>query len=697
MSPLIDDYKQDSRFDSRVIGKCPVINISVSGINLACLVDTGSMVSTVTESFYRKFIEPLGTLLIQNSFIQLKAANGLEIPYIGYIEVDVHYHGNILKQRGLLIVKDSTDDSTQKRKEAVPGVIGMNIISECRDMLSTCQNTGDLNEVFAENSVFDNKSIHGFARVKGTFSVRIPANTAIVVECTGPHIDGDVIVDPLTNGGHLHRNFRTVPTCVTVSKGKLWARVANIGDEDIYVKPRTMIGTVSKCDVENKNSSIGFNRVGSVEEVFIQKCEVYEISSSDDEFTLPEDIHQLDCSDKDKALITSLFRKYSDVFSKNDDDIGCTDTVQHRIRLTDNAPVSQQYRRIPPSQFEEVKQHIRKLLENGVIRESTSPFASPIVLVRKKDNSLRLCVDYRKLNEKTIKDKFPLPRVEETFDVLHGSSIFSTLDLTSGYNQIEISEEDIQKTAFTTPFGLYEYTRMPFGLTNAPATFQRLMQHCFREEVFNTLLVFLDDIIVFSKTLSENVHRLDKVFSILRQHGLKLKMKKCRFFKSSVKYLGHVVSENGISTDEDKIKCIVDWKIPENVKEVKSFLGFAGYYRRFIRHFSQIAEPLLEIAKKNAKHPKTTFGDKWTTECQDSFQKLKSLLSSAPLLGYADFTSPFILETDASSQGLGAVLSQVQNGRTVVIAYASRSLRPNEKSSKTMSSLKLNFLLLSGV
>lgn len=171
-------------------------------------------------------------------------------------------------------------------------------------------------------------------------------------------------------------------------------------------------------------------------------------------------------------------------------------------------------------------------------------------------------------------------------------------------------------------------------------------------------------------------------------------MKKCRFLKPSVKYLGHVVSENGIGTDEDKIKCIVNWKISENVKEVKSFLGFAGYYRRFIRHFSLIAEPLLEIAKKNAKHPKTAFGAKWTSECQDSFQKLKSLLSSAPLLGYADFTSPFILETDASSQGLGAVLSQVQNGRTVVIAYASRSLRPNEKSSKTMSSLKLELLAL---
>lgn len=155
-------------------------------------------------------------------------------------------------------MRDSTDDSTRKRKEAVPGVIGMNIISECRDMLSSCESAvdEDLNEVFAENSVFDNRYIHGFARVKGTCSVRIPANTAIVVECLGQQIDGDVIVDPLTNGGHLHHNFRTVPTCVTVSKGKLWARVTNIGDEDIYLKPRTMIGNVSKCDVENKNSSI---------------------------------------------------------------------------------------------------------------------------------------------------------------------------------------------------------------------------------------------------------------------------------------------------------------------------------------------------------------------------------------------------------------------------------------------------------
>ena len=329
-----------------------------------------------------------------------------------------------------------------------------------------------------------------------------------------------------------------------------------------------------------------------------------------------------------------------------------------------------------------------------MIRESTSPFASPIVLVRKKDNSLRLCVDYRRLNAKTIRDQFPLPRVEQTFDVLHGSTMFSTMDLTSGYNQIAVADEDREKTAFTTPFGLYEFNRMSFGLTNAPATFQRLMQHCFRDEVFDILLIFLDDIIVYSRTLAEHIERLDKVFTILRNHGLKLKMRKCSFFQSSVKYLGHVVSKNGISTDDEKIKCIVNWKVPETVKEVKSFLGFAGYYRRFIQNFSQIAQPLLEISQMNAKHPKTMFGDKWTVKCQESFDRLKELLSSTPLLGYADFTLPFIVETDACASGLGAVLSQVQNGRTVVIAYASRTLRPNERSAKHMSSLKLELLAL---
>ena len=630
--------------------------------------------------------------------LQLKAANGLTIPYIGYVEFDVKYCGNVLKQRGFLIVKDATDEFTRKRKEAVPGILGMNVLNLCRDILSNSDvpTDGILSEVFAKTTECDRKSIHGFARLSGTVPIRIPANTVVVLCCTGPNIDGDIVVNPLTNGAHLHRNFKTVYTCTNIVGGQMCVRAANVGDEDIFIKPRTRIGTVSRCEIESEDSKIEFQSVGNVEEIRIHELQSEEVvvTSSEQEFEIPADIYHLDCSMEEKELITSLFQKHKNVFSKDDDDIGCTDTIKHQIRLVDSKPISQQYRRIPPSQLDEVKQHIRKLLKNNVIRESTSPFASPIVLVRKKDNSLRLCVDYRKLNDKTIKDKFPLPRVEETFDVLHGSVMFSTMDLTSGYNQIALSEEDKEKTAFTTPFGLYEFNRMPFGLTNAPATFQRLMQHCFREEVFNILLVFLDDIIVYSKTLQEHIKRLDRVFTILKQHGLKLKMKKCTFFKPSVKYLGHVVSKNGISTDEEKIKCITNWKVPETVKEVKSFLGFAGYYRRFIRHFSQIAAPLLEISKNNMKHPKTKFGDKWSKQCQDSFEELKKVLSTAPLLGYADFTLPFVVETDASAHGLGAVLSQNQNGRVVVIAYASRSLRPNERTAKNMSSLKLELLAL---
>ena len=214
------------------------------------------------------------------------------------------------------------------------------------------------------------------------------------------------------------------------------------------------------------------------------------------------------------------------------------------------------YRRIPPNQFQEVKQHIRELLQRDMIRESTSAYASPMVIVRKKNNEIRLCVDYRRLNKKTVRDAFPLPRVEESFDCLNGSKYFSTIDLSAGYNQVAVEESDKHKTAFTSPFGLYEYNRLPFGLCNGPATFQRLMQHCFRDEVFQLLLVFLDDIIVYSSTIDQQIQRLEIVVRRLRQHGLKLKQRKCDFFKKEVHYLGHIVSENGISTDPEKVNAV---------------------------------------------------------------------------------------------------------------------------------------------
>ena len=232
------------------------------------------------------------------------------------------------------------------------------------------------------------------------------------------------------------------------------------------------------------------------------------------------------------------------------------------------------------------------MLANDIIRPSSSPYGSPILLVKKKDSDYRFCVDYRKLNDNTVKDRYPLPRIDETIDTLHGAKYFSTLDLASGYWQIELDEESKPKTAFTTEFGHFEFNRMPFGLQNAPSSFQRLMNYVFREELNVFVLVYLDDIIVFSRTLEEHFRNLETVFQRLREAGLKLKLKKCSFVKNSVPYLGHIVSAEGLATDPKKISAMTNFPPPKNVKQLQTFLGLTNYYRRFVPNFCTSRSPV---------------------------------------------------------------------------------------------------------
>ena len=286
----------------------------------------------------------------------------------------------------------------------------------------------------------------------------------------------------------------------------------------------------------------------------------------------------------------------TDIFAKTDLDLGKCNTIKHAIKITDPHPFKERYRRIPPHLFDEVKKHLQEMIEVGAIRKSFSPWASAVVLVRKKDGGLQFCIDFRKLNNRTIKDGYSLPRIEDTLDCLHGAVWFSTLDLKSGYWQVELEEEAKPLTAFTVgPLGFWECEHMPFGLTNAPATIQRLMEFCLGELHLNWCIIYLDDIIVFSRTPEEHVHRLKAVFEKLRAAGLKLKPSKCEFFKQEIKYLGHVVSKEGVSTDPDKIKSVTEWPQPTTLTEVRSFLGFVSYYRRFIPNFSTIAKPLNKL------------------------------------------------------------------------------------------------------
>lgn len=376
---------------------------------------------------------------------------------------------------------------------------------------------------------------------------------------------------------------------------------------------------------------------------------------------------------KQKQRANRLFQKYCCLFFGEGDKNGRTNVIRHRINTGNVGPIRQRPRRLPLAKRKEVDELISDMRQDDVIEPSGSPWCSPVVLVKKKDGTTRFCVDYRKLNDITIKDSYPLPRIDDTLDTLSGSVWFSALDLKSGYWQVEIEDKDKEKTAFSVGNGLWQFKVMPFGLCNAPATFERLMEYVLRGLHWKICLLYLDDIIVMGKNFNDHVQNLEGVFKRLRLAGLKVNPKKCEFFKHEVKYLGHKVTSNGVQTDENKIKAVKDWIKPNNIKELRSFLGFCTYYRRFVPGFATLASPLHDLTCSQKEFI-------WEEEQEDAFQKLKEALCSAPILSYPVPGVQFILDTDASASGIGSVLSQILNGEEKVIAYYSTRLSKAERN-----------------
>lgn len=563
-----------------------------------------------------------------DELLHVEGAAGQSVPYLGYVETTVAFPEDFLGSKFViqtlaLVVPDIR-----------PGfptsvLIGMNTLEALYKQFSssdssTFQPSGHGYKVVLQTLQLTHKTNSGdhigLVTLCSKTPVLIPASRTVVVE-------GSAKVSALTTcqSAIIQHPDSGLPGGLCVSSclvdlpshspHKVPVVMTNESEQDIFIPPFSVIADLDtyECTISDHHA------VSKPSESLMTPLN----------FTFGDSPIPPEWREK----ITAKLNAIPEVFSHHDIDFGCTGQVKHHIKLHDNTPFKHRARPVHPHDIEAVRKHLQELLDAGVIRESESPFSSPIVVVKKKNGDIRLCIDYRKLNLQTIKDAYPLPNLEESFSALSGAKWFSVLDLKSGYYQIEMHEEDQAKTAFVTPLGFWEFNRMPQGVTNAPSTFQRLMEKCMGSLHLKEVLVFIDDLIIFSDTLEEHERRLLRVLDKLKEYGLKLSPDKCKFLQTSVRYLGHVVSEKGVETDPDKVATLKSWPVPHNLKTLRSFLGFAGYYRRFIKGYAAIVKPLNDLtrgyspAKKSVSKnkasnssfdPKQSFGARWTPQCQQA-------------------------------------------------------------------------------
>ena len=670
-----------------------ISEIIINGVRTKSLVDTGSQISTISEG-YLKHLNPVPEIRTLDELeLDVKCADGQSLQYKGYVAVDVQStfseNQDDYPPFPLLVVP------TIDYHEKVPVIVGTNIISRLKERnLESCDvpHTWQL----AFSSVANNS----VGVVKSTTHVTLQpmeVKTVTGLVRKKQHVESAITEQMDSN---ITSKATVCPRVVSLNNpgktSRVPVRLCNMSARTLKIPPKSNL-----CDLHEvkvlRSPSVAQPSDNS-DTVNIKQQRI--VDDGDDDDDQPEvDLDASVLTEEQKHKVRMILNKWQNIFSKGPTDLGCTNLVEHEIHLENEDPFKDPYRRIPPALIQEVREHLNEMIEAGAIRPSKSPFSSNVVIARKKDGSIRFCIDYRKLNQRTVKDAYAIPRVDDTLQLLAGAKYFSTLDLKSGYWQVEVKEADKAKTTFQVgSLGFYECNRMPFGLCNAPATFQRLMERCMGDLNLRDCLIYLDDIIIFSTTFEEHLERLQAVFARLQDHNLKLKPVKCNLFRRKVSYLGHVVSEAGIHTDPNKIDAIQNWPVPNSVREVRRFLGFAGYYRRFIKGFASIVRPLNDLLVGQVTNPKARKKKspkrvpfKWTSVQQESFETIIDRLSNPPVLAYADYSLPFKVHTDASVNGLGAVLYQNQDNKERVIAYASRSLKPSERN---YPAHKLEFLAL---
>lgn len=614
---------------------------------MKALVDSGADYSVISEDLRRKLKVPLFT---GNAPI-LKTASGGLVNALGKCVLRIDLNGMIQPFEFLVFSKCSHDL-----------ILGWDFFQATEAVIDCGAGEIQIGDIVTEVEQTNSSS----SRLYADALYRIPAKSMqrICALSTNRMHTGEVV---LTGSPRLamEKELYIAASIVNVESGKanIWITNGTSQPQVIpcgaFVADFTNIKDGEICAFEEASPS----PTSSYSERFIDEREF-------DQLLNPE------LSTEEKRKLRGLIIEFRDVFDFRTKSTEPLTRVKHRINTGDASPIRQKPYRVSPAERKIIEDEVSQMLKLNIIEPSESPWSSPVVLVRKKDGSWRFCVDYRRLNKVTKKDVYPLPRVDDALDNLAGAKFYSSIDLKSGYWQIQVDERDREKTAFVTPDGLYHFKVMPFGLCNAPATFERMMDSVLRGLKWKICMCYLDDVIVYSSNFDEHIRRLRIVLKCLHDAGLILNRKKCAFGQKKLKILGHLVDQEGIHTDTEKIEAIQKFPTPACVTDVRSFLGICSYYRRFVPNFADLARPLHNLLKKGIKFI-------WDKEQENSFIQLKSKLVCGPVLGHFMPDAITHIHTDASGHGIGAVLIQIQGGNEKPIAYASRTLSSAEKNYST--------------
>ena len=625
------------------------------------LIDTGASKSFISDRYYKQHLRDVK---LTPHYVNISAVNGNRMNVLGKCRLTMELHGKKIQHP--FIVTNVKEDA----------ILGFDFLEEHQVRWNWTTKTLEVDkELFPCKMGRMTTKVHRILTHQHSI---IPPNSEMIVP--------GIVIDKKRTGGMgiiegQQRFLQDYPVAVAAvvtcrRKNSVPVRVINASQKPVVIPKGVGIAMLVPGEVLDAED---IRNMEIHEESRHKEWRKTDGTQQEVRNQLPLELEEMIeatgslLGEAEKKKFRSLVEQHRNQFMLKDGPIGRTTLVQHEIKTLDKPAIKQRPRREAYGTQPIVREEIEKMLAQDVIEPSTSAWASPIVLVKKKDGTSRFCVDYRCLNEVTIKDAYPLPRIEDNLDALQGACWFSTLDLASGYWQVEVRPEDREKTAFCTKQGLHQFKVMPFGLCNAPGTFERLMESVLRGMQWERAVLYLDDIIIFSKDIDTHMDRIQEVFKRLQDANLKLKPSKCHFFKEQVEFLGHVVSKDGVATDPKKIEAVKEWRTPRNVKEVRSWLGMTGYYRRFMHGYAEIAKPLHDLTRKEEKFM-------WTKERDTAFVNLKKCLITAPILGYPDSREPFILDTDASGCSIGGVLSQIQDGQERVIAYGSKVLSKEEKN-----------------